>query len=190
MAKLDVLFEKWLEGNRLSEAELAQLQANAEYLEMMEAATQWQQHAKNYEVQTPPAQLAHQHRARVWSLAAVAAWLVVGLGVSGLWLQNLGLHQQLTVQQTQLAQQQSAIQSMLDKLDDTKPIDQTTLVQLATQVVEQNRKERSLAMNNLVDLIQAQRAQDQALLRLQLNELAEQVEQTPSQNLAQYRGNP
>ncbi|MDP4490284.1 hypothetical protein QDG88_20435 [Pseudoalteromonas piscicida] len=190
MAKLAHLFEQWLDGKVLSEAELAELQADSEYREMMSAATTWQQRAASFEEQAPPSQLTLLHQTRAWPVAAVAAWLVVGLGVSGLWLQNLGLHQQLSVQQTQLAQQQSAMQAMLAKLDETKSLDQATLAKLATQVVEQNRKERSLAMNNLVDLIQAQRAQDQALLRLQLNELAEQVEQTPTQNLAQYRGKP
>lgn len=190
MAKLDVLFAKWLEGKPITEDELAALRNNSEYRDMLQAATQWQQHAKTYQVQTPPPQLTQQSNTDTWSLSTVAAWLVVGLGVAGLWLQNLELHEQMTAQQRQLAKQQEVIQKVLSQFDEVKPIEQETLSRLVTQVVEQNRKERSLAMNNLVDLIQAQRAQDQALLRLQLNELAEQVEQTPTQNLAQYRGKP
>lgn len=123
MAKLAHLFEQWLDGKVLSEAELAELQADSEYREMMSAAITWQQRAASFEEQAPPPQLTLQHQTRAWPVAAVAAWLVVGLGVSGLWLQNLGLHQQLSAQQTQLAQQQSAMQAMLAKLDETKPID-------------------------------------------------------------------
>lgn len=191
MANLDTLFEKWLDDQALSETEMAALQADNDYREMMKAAQQWRTRARQYQKQTPPRPVAPNSQAPARaSYPLVAGWLVMALGVTGLWLQNQGLQQQIQQQQVQVSKQQRSIQLLLEQLQQSRSIERDALAQLATKVVEQNRKERSLAITNVVDLLQAQRAQDQALLRLQLDEITQQVEQTPSPRLAQYRGKP
>ena len=191
MANLDTLFEKWLDDQALSETEMAALQGNSDYREMMAAAEQWRARARQYQEQTVPRHAAvNLPAAAKTSYTMVAGWLVVALGVTGLWLQNQGLQQQIQQQQLQASKQQRSIQLMLEQLQQSRSLERDALAQLATKVVEQNRKERNLAIANVVDLIQAQRAQDQALLQLQLDEITQQVEQTPSPRLAQYRGKP
>ena len=49
MANLDSLFTAWLEGESLTDEQIALLQANAEYALMMNNAMQWQQQSKGYE---------------------------------------------------------------------------------------------------------------------------------------------
>ena len=43
MANLDSLFTAWLEGESLTDEQIALLQANAEYALMMSNAIKWQQ---------------------------------------------------------------------------------------------------------------------------------------------------
>ena len=54
MANLDSLFSAWLEGESLTDEQIALLQANAEYALMMSNAMQWQQQSQNYETVSVP----------------------------------------------------------------------------------------------------------------------------------------
>ena len=54
MANLDSLFTAWLEGESLTDEQIALLQANAEYASMMNNAMQWQQQSQHYETVPVP----------------------------------------------------------------------------------------------------------------------------------------
>ncbi|WP_440055025.1 hypothetical protein ACSLBF_02380 [Pseudoalteromonas sp. T1lg65] len=185
MAKLDQLFEAWLDGKTLSEQELELLQQDNEYRQLMAEARGWQEKANQYQDVPTPRWLKHVNPLTA-SWLQVASYLLVGLGIVGLWLQNVDLNKQLQQQNQLIATQQQVMKDVVAELKQRSVTDKQALSSIATQVVAQTRKERGLEINNLVDFMQAQRAQDQALLRLQLNELEAQVDNTPVERLAKY----
>jgi TFIIF-interacting CTD phosphatase-like protein len=90
----------------------------------------------------------------------------------------------LLIQKTQISKQQDTIQQILAQMQKS----QTLQADLTNQVLLTNRAEREVALDDLLAFLQTQRAQDQAILRLQLNELAEQVEHAPIQTVAHNGG--
>ena len=54
MANLESLFEQWLEGNILSDAQLQQLENDPEYSALMSKAQVWQQHSREYKAVPVP----------------------------------------------------------------------------------------------------------------------------------------
>lgn len=187
------LLEKWLDGEQLTEAQLARVLADPETKLLFENAQAWQNMAHSYEEQSVPSDTPiaipeikqvsrFQGNWMQWGMAACVACLSV-LSVQ-LWQQNQVLEQGLVVQQTQIEKQQDSMQQILQQMQKG----QNLQADLTNQVLLTNRAERQVALDDLLAFLQTQRAQDQAILRLQLNELAEQVEQAPTEIVAQNGG--
>ena len=183
------LLEKWLDGERLTEAQQAQVLADPETKPLFESAQSWQSMASSYEDQevpsdTPIAITEFKQAGRFkgnwmqWGKAACVGFLCV-LSLQ-LWQQNQVLEQGLVAQQTQIVKQQATMQKILQQMQTS----QNLQADLTNQVLLTNRAERQVALDDLLAFLQTQRAQDQAILRLQLNELAEQVEHAPLQIVA------
>ena len=183
------LLEKWLDGERLTEAQQAQVLADPETKPLFESAQSWQSMASSYEDQevpsdTPIAIPEFKQAGRFkgnwmqWGMAACVGFLSV-LSLQ-LWQQNQVLEQGLVAQQTQIVKQQDTMQKILQQMQTS----QNLQADLTNQVLLTNRAERQVALDDLLAFLQTQRAQDQAILRLQLNELAEQVEHAPLQIVA------
>ena len=187
------LLEKWLDGEQLTEAQHARVLADPETKLLFENAQAWQNMAHSYEEQSVPSDTPiaipeikqvsrFQGNWMQWGMAACVGFLSV-LSVQ-LWQQNKTLEQGLVVQQTQIEKQQDTMQQILQQMQKG----QNLQADLTNQVLLTNRAERQVALDDLLAFLQTQRAQDQAILRLQLNELAEQVEQAPTEVLAQNGG--
>lgn len=187
------LLEKWLDGEQLTEAQQAQVLANPETKPLFESAQSWQSMANSYVEQEAPSDtpiLMHEFKQAgraqgswmQWGMAACVGFLSL-LSVQ-LWQQNQTLEQGLVAQQTQIAKQQDTMQQILAQMQKS----QTLQADLTNQVLLTNRAERQVALDDLLAFLQTQRAQDQAILRLQLNELAEQVEHAPIQTVAHNGG--
>lgn len=187
------LLEKWLDGEQLTEAQQAQVLADPETKSLFENAQSWLSMASSYvEQEVPPdthitmPELNQVSRFQghwmQWGMAACVGFLSL-LSVQ-LWQQNQTLEQGLLAQQTQIAKQQDTMQQILTQMQKS----QTLQADLTNQVLLTNRAEREVALDDLLAFLQTQRAQDQAILRLQLNELAEQVEHAPIQTVAHNGG--
>lgn len=187
------LLERWLDGAQLCAEQLQAIQANPETKRLFDNAQTWQTMANSYQSEQVPAyepanilELSAVHRSRStwmqWGMAACVGFLSV-LSVQ-LWQQNQTLEQGLVMQQNQIAKQQDTMQQILTQMQKS----QTLQADLTNQVLLTNRAERQLALDDLLAFLQTQRAQDQAILRLQLNELAEQVEHAPVQTIAHNGG--
>lgn len=187
------LLEKWLDGEQLTEAQQAQVLADPETKPLFESAQSWQSMASSYVEQaapsyTPIAMSELKQASRIqghwmqWGMAACVGFLSV-LSVQ-LWQQNQTLEQGLLIQQSQIAKQQDTMQQILAQMQKS----QNLQADLTNQVLLTNRAEREVALDDLLAFLQTQRAQDQAILRLQLNELAEQVEHAPTQTVAHNGG--
>ena len=187
------LLEKWLDGEQLTEAQQAQVLANPETKPLFESAQSWQSMASSYVEQEVPSDtpiVMHEFKQAgraqrnwmQWGMAACVGFLSV-LSVQ-LWQQNQTLEQGLVIQQSQIAKQQDTMQQILTQMQKS----QTLQADLTNQVLLTNRAEREVALDDLLAFLQTQRAQDQAILRLQLNELAEQVEHAPIQTVAHNGG--
>ncbi len=187
------LLEKWLDGEQLTEAQQAQVLADPDTKPLFENAQSWQSMASSYvEQEVPPdthitmPELNQVSRFQghwmQWGMAACVGFLSL-LSVQ-LWQQNQTLEQGLVAQQTQIAKQQDTMQQILTQMQKS----QTLQADLTNQVLLTNRAERQVALDDLLAFLQTQRAQDQAILRLQLNELAEQVEHAPLQTVAHNGG--
>ena len=123
----------------------------------------------------------HQPGPSWMHFAMAASFMVLAVLCGFLWQQNHVLQQGLLAQQQQLNEQQQNMQLMLANLQNSQEMD----TQFAQQLLATNRAERTVVMNELLAYLETQRKQDQAVLRLQLNELAEQVEHYPAQLLVQ-----
>jgi len=63
-------------------------------------------------------------------------------------------------------------------------LQQQQMYQLAKEAIATGRVERQEDIASLITYIKTQRAQDQAYLRMQLNDLAEQVQEQPTAAIA------
>ena len=194
MANLEVLFEQWLEGNVLSDAQLQQLENDPEYRALMSQAQVWQQHSREYKAVPVP----HWDRQSTMPQVASAG----EFGAAGMWavaasvmicsLVFLLMPQQQTpelleqvAKQTQLLEsQQKQIDQLQKIITAQNELQQQQMYQLAKEAITTGRVERQEDLNSLLTYIKTQRAQDQAYLRMQLNDLAEQVQEQPMAAIA------
>ena len=186
MANLDSLFTAWLEGESLTDEQIALLQANAEYALMMNNAMQWQQQSKDYETVPVPnwdreSSMPKVQKANVlfgsgmWAMAAsivFCAWLFV----TNPQQQNQQLLEQVAKQTNLLESQQKQIDQLQNILTAQNEVQQQQMYQLAKEAIKTGRVERQEDIASVLAYIKTQRAQDQAYLRMQLNDLAEQVD--------------
>lgn len=191
----EALFERYLDKQALTEEELAQLMADPMYGALLNEATAWQTRADNYQETSVPewdASATFDSAAIVppsgksgrvnWALAASFA-----LSFSMLMLALFDAKFSLNEQGFELA---FGGQSSLSKNELTALLKQhqtdsdQAYLNLLQQVVSNNREERQKELSTLVKQINDQRQQDRALVRLQLNQLAEQIEQEPTEEYA------
>lgn len=193
MANLDTLFEQWLDGKILTKSELSALHQDEQFASMMKEATLWREHASSYQDEAVPqwdrastftAGAVNTPRSW-WPQALVASISVVALlGSLILWQQNVFLKEQLQAQQRQEAQTQQQLASLAMQLDGVQRQQNSQLLEAVQHVLTTSRDERREDMSMLMEYWKTQRAQDNALFKIQLNDLAEQVEYLPQSRVA------
>ena len=95
-----------------------------------------------------------------------------------------GLLAQVTKQTHLLQSQQKQIDQMQRIITAQNQLQQQQMYQLAKEAIATGRVERQEDIASLITYIKTQRAQDQAYLRMQLNDLAEQVQEQPTAAIA------
>ncbi|WP_462157214.1 hypothetical protein [Pseudoalteromonas sp. GB56] len=189
---LEALFERALEGEPLTEAQWEELNQDPIFAQMLDQAKHWQQSAAQFEEQEVPAQWQAQRlftsssssTAFVPWLAASVMAVVMVFGGAKVMETNEQLVAQIKQQQQSIEVQQQQMQQLSDALFAQSQWQQQALADVATQTVDIARSERQDALSTLVDYINTQRAEDNAYLRLQLNDIAEQIEQQPPYSTA------
>ncbi|NMM42178.1 hypothetical protein [Pseudoalteromonas arctica] len=194
MANLDSLFEQWLEGNVLSDTQLQQLENDPEYHALMSQAQVWQQHSREYKTVPVPiwdrqSTISQLTPRRVFSAAGtwvvVASVLVCSLVFLVMPKQPVSELLDQVAKQTQLLDsQQKQIDQLQKIITAQNELQQQHMYQLTKEAISTGRVERQEDLNSLLSYIKTQRAQDQAYLRIQLNDLAEQVQEQPMAAIA------
>lgn len=189
MVNLESLFEQWLEGNILSAAQLQLLENDPEYSALMSQAQVWQQQSNEYRTVPVPhwdrqstmpqfASVSVFSMAGVWAVAAsVMVCSLIFLVVPK--QQAPELLGQVAKQTQLLESQQKQIDQLQKIITAQNELQQQHMYQLAKEAITTGRVERQEDLNSLLTYFKTQRAQDQAYLRMQLNDLAEQVQEQP-----------
>lgn len=190
MASAEILFAKWLDGIALSDDELKQLRLDADFGPMLAEAQVWQSRAQNTldeEVPTWDRESTYvgtKRTASQWYAIAASVAVIALASCVFMWSQNQQLTEQMASQQQLVQQQQQQITTLLGRIDNQQSSQNSKLLDAVEHVLATSRDERREDMNALLQLWKTQRAQDQAFLRLQLNDIAEQVEHLPQTNVA------
>ncbi len=189
-----MLFEQWLDGKVLSDKQLQQLENDPEYAALMSQAKVWQQHSRDYKAVPVPtwdrqSTISQLSAVRVFSVAgawAVAASVMICSLVFLLMPQQQApeLLDQVAKQTQLLESQQKQIDQLQKIITAQNELQQQHMYQLAKEAITTGRVERQEDINSLITYIKTQRAQDQAYLRMQLNDLAEQVQEQPMAAIA------
>lgn len=187
MANLDTLFEQWLEGKPLTSEALEQLKTSTQYGAMLAQAQRWQAQSSDYKQQPVPdwdrsstlgvkPQRSKQSNAAIW---AVAASIMVCTLVYLVPSKNTESELQLAKQTKLLESQQKQIDQLQNIITAQNELQQQRMYQLTKEAIATGRVERQEDINSLISYMKTQRAQDHAYLRMQLNDLAEQVQGQP-----------
>lgn len=190
MASAEILFAKWLDGIALSDDELKQLRLDADFGPMLAEAQVWQSRAQNTLDEDVPTwdrestYVGTKRTASRWYAIAASVAVIALASCVFMWSQNQQLTEQMASQQQLVQQQQQQLTTLLGRLDNQQSSQNSKLLDAVEHVLATSRDERREDMNALLQLWKTQRAQDQALLRLQLNDIAEQVEHLPQTNVA------
>lgn len=197
MADLNSIFQRWLETGELTDDEKQRLMHDKQYSALLQNGKQWQALSETYQETPVPdwdrgATWYDKTASRSWwesinryfAPAALACSLVMcslvlmraevtvaeqGISIS---FQNTHADEAVTFEQLQTllaAHQQSSTSATFA---------------LVKEAIEQSRLERKEDISALVSHLNQIRQQDQALVRLQLHELAEQVDNQPLSSIA------
>ncbi|SFB78908.1 hypothetical protein [Pseudoalteromonas denitrificans] len=196
MSDLNKIFETWLNTAELSEENKSLLLADPIFRELYNNATHWQSQDKGYE-QT---QVPQWDKERTWfeksdtkSLVFNLNWLNSAMLAMSVLLSTLVVtNTQFEVSEQGFSITFNQISKQEQQLDDLKvmlsQIQQENGLQawkMAQQAIDTGRTERREDINTLITYLKDQRLQDQTLIKLQLNDLAEQVEHQGSTTIAQ-----
>ncbi|WP_158681388.1 hypothetical protein [Pseudoalteromonas sp. T1lg88] len=189
---LEALFDRALDGEQLSADEMAALSGDPVFGPMLKQAEYWQGAAEQFAAQNVPQSWQAERlfpstpassQYFPWVAASIMSFAMLFGGY-----QVYGTNQQLVAQIQQqeqtLAEQKQQMQQLSEALVAQSQWQKEALADIATQTVDIARSERQDAMATLVDYINTQRAQDNAYLRMQLNDIAEQIEQQPPYSTA------
>ncbi|KPV95983.1 hypothetical protein AN214_01982 [Pseudoalteromonas sp. P1-9] len=198
MANLDSIFEKWLETGELTPSDRQLLEQDAVYAEMLKNSETWQSLSAKYQ-ETPVPQW---NREATWfektngdakSNRFIAWFAPAALACSVLMCSLVIMRAEVSVSDSGFVinfaeQQKQAPTVTYEQLQTLLAEQQTNTAQatyaLVKEAIEQGRVERKEDIGALVADLNRVRQQDQALIRLQLNELAQQVEQQPQSSIA------
>ncbi|KTF15259.1 hypothetical protein [Pseudoalteromonas sp. H105] len=194
MANLDALFEQWLEGKPLTDEALKQLKTSAQYSAMLAQAQRWQVQSTDYKQQPVPdwdrtstlgANAKHRSQGNTATWAVAASIIVCTLVYL---VPNKKAETELSAQlikQTKLLEsQQKQIDQLQIIITAQNELQQQHMYQLTKEAIATGRVERQEDINSLINYIKTQRAQDHAYLRMQLNDIAEQVQVQPMAAIA------
>lgn len=198
MANLECIFEKWLETGELTPSDRQLLEQDAVYAEMLKNSETWQSLSAKYQ-ETPVPQW---NREATWfektnggakSNRFITWFAPAALACSVLMCSLVIMRAEVSVSDSGFAinfaeQQKQAPTVTYEQLQTLLAEQQTNTAQatyaLVKEAIEQGRVERKEDIGALVADLNRVRQQDQALIRLQLNELAQQVEQQPQSSIA------
>ncbi|MDE3274264.1 hypothetical protein [Pseudoalteromonas sp. G4] len=197
MANLDMIFQKWLESGKLSAEEKSLLEQDSVYAELLENSQQWQTLASEYQ-ETPlphwqreatwfekPKPTPFSNRIAVWFAPAALACSVVMCSLVFLRAEINYSDSGFAISFDKSAEVPAVTFEQLQTLlaEQQKNNAEATYA-LVKEAIDQGRLERKEDIGALVADLNQIRKQDQALIRLQLNELAQQVEQQPQSSIA------
>ncbi|WP_372767520.1 hypothetical protein [Pseudoalteromonas sp.] len=197
MANLDIIFQKWLESGELSAEEKSLLEQDSVYSELLENSQQWQTLASEYQ-ETP---VPYWQREATWFEKPKPT--PIGNRLAG-WFASAALACSvlmcsLVLVRAEINYSDSGFAISFDKPAAAPTVTfeqlQTLLAEqqksnaeatyaLVKEAIDQGRLERKEDIGALVADLNQIRKQDQALIRLQLNELAQQVENQPQSSIA------
>lgn len=196
MSDLNKVFDTWLDTGQLSEADKKLLQQDAVFCQLYKNASQWQSQAHEYQ----EAEVPKWHKEQTWFEKSSSksegfnwSWLNGAMLAMSFVLCTLVVTQaQLDIsnegfsltfnQEDKQALQFNELKKMLSQIQ--KDNSQQAW-KMAQQAIDTGRIERREDINTLITYLKEQRNQDQTLIKLQLNDLAEQVENQESTAIAQ-----
>ena len=187
--QLEAIFEAWLITGELSEQDSSALQANPEFAERVnivntmrslslqyqnEPVPSWNKQSTWFE-KSPLSKGNWFQRCLVACSLMLMAFVLFNVQVSTS-AQGVVISFNPALEPVETQSQSEQITLLKDMLIEAQRINQQQSWQLAQQTIDTTRKERREDLSALVDFLSEQRTQDQQLIKLQLNELAEQVE--------------
>lgn len=197
MANLDIIFQKWLENGQLSAEEKSLLEQDAVYAELLANSQQWQTLANEYQ-ETP---VPNWQREATWfekpkpasiSSRFVTWFAPVAFACSFVMCSLVFFRAEISYSDEGVAINfhESAnapavtFEQLRTLLAEQQKSNAEATYALVKEAIDQGRLERKEDIGALVADLNQIRKQDQALIRLQLNELAQQVEHQPQSSIA------
>ncbi len=193
MSDLDAILQRFIEENVLSKDDEMRLLADPEYAVMYQNSKNWQQQAEQYQQREPmdwdreSTWFEKSSDTTIWTKWIAPAAFSMSFAMCSLVIFNAniryddsGLAITFNNSEQSSAVTLNDIQNLL--AEHQTQANQATFA-LVKEAVDTGRLERREDISALVKHLNAQRDQDRALIRLQLNELAEQVEEQPQSTL-------
>ena len=197
MADLDSIFQHWLETGEISKQDRLRLEQDDIYAELLANSEQWQQLSQEYQETPVPnwdreATWFAKSKSKSW-LGNINTWFApAALACSILMCSLVLMRAEITVDEKgvslafQKAQTEQPVtyEQLQALLASHQQSSADATFALVKEAIDQGRLERKEDIGALVSHLNDIRKQDQALIRLQLNELAEQVENQPQSSIA------
>jgi len=196
MSDLNKIFDTWLDTGQLSEADKKLLQQDAVFCQLYKNASQWQSQASEYQ----EAEVPKWNKEQTWfekssnkSEGFNWSWLNGAMLAMSFVLCTLVVTQaQLDISNegfsvtfNQVDKQEVQFNELKNMLSQIQKDNSQQAWKMAQQAIDTGRMERREDINTLITYLKEQRNQDQTLIKLQLNDLAEQVENQDSTAVAQ-----
>jgi len=196
MSDLNKIFDTWLDTGELSPADKKRLQQDAVFSQLYKNASQWQEQAQTYQSLEVPKWNKEQtwfEKSSIKTTGLNWNWLNGAMLAMSFVLCTLVVTQaQLDVSNegvsvtfNQTDKQDLQFQELKQMLVQIQKDNSQQAWKMAQQAIDTGRIERREDINALITYLKEQRNQDQTLIKLQLNDLAEQVENQDSTAVAQ-----
>ena len=197
MANLDNIFQRWLETGELTPENRKLLEKDSVYAELLDNSEKWKTLANDYQ-ETP---VPDWKRDATWfeksskssMMAKLNAWFApAALACSVIMCSLVVMRTELNVDEQGFSlrfyesnETPAVTYEQLQILfaEQQKANAEATFA-LVKEAIDQGRLERKEDIGALVSHLNEVRQQDQALIRLQMHELAEQVESQPRSSIA------
>lgn len=193
MSDLDAILQRFIEENVISKDDEMRLLAEPEYAVMYQNAKNWQQQAEQYQQSEPMdwdregTWFEKTSGTTIWTKWIASAAFSMSFAMCSLVIFNANIRYDdsgLAITFNNSKQSSAVTLNDIQNLlaEHQTQANQATFA-LVKEAVDTGRLERREDISALVKHLNAQRDQDRALIRLQLNELAEQVEDQPQSTL-------
>lgn len=197
MANLDNIFQRWLETGELTPENRKLLEKDSVYAELLDNSEKWKTLASDYQ-ETP---VPDWDRDATWfakspkssMMTKLNAWFApAALACSVIMCSLVVMRTELNIDEQGFSfrfhESNEAPAVTYEQLQilfaEQQKANAEATFALVKEAIEQGRLERKEDIGALVSHLNEVRQQDQALIRLQMHELAEQVESQPRSSIA------